>query len=93
MQQFLEDINSDYSYYSQVRWLSRGNMLNRSEIKTFLEMQNLKTSELSSEDWICDLAFLVALSSYLSSLNLKLQDKNRLIINMIDDLKAFMDKL
>ena len=100
-QQFLEDINSDYSdvsYYCQVRWLSRGNMLNRffhlrSEIKTFLETQNLQTPELSSEDWICDLAFLVDLTSYLNSLNLKLQGKDRLIINMIDDLKAFMDKL
>lgn len=61
----LEEMNSEYTdlpLYSNIRWLSRGNVLNRfvtypEEIKLLLDKK--KTfSELKNEDWLCKLMFL-----------------------------------
>jgi hypothetical protein len=46
----------------------------------FLEMKGMEVPELISDDWVCDLAFLVDLTAYLNSLNLKLQGTNQLVL-------------
>ena len=42
---------------------------------------------------MCDLVFVVDLTSHLNALNINLQRKNSLIANMIDEIRAFMNML
>ena len=44
-------------------------------------------------EWICDLAFLVDITSHLNELNFRLQRKGQLIKCMFDHVKAFLVKL
>ncbi|KAK8389839.1 hypothetical protein O3P69_009083 [Scylla paramamosain] len=68
----------DLVYHCEVRWLSRGKMLMRfyelrDEVKQFMEMKGTPVRELSDSKWLCDLAFMVDITKYLSELNVKLQ--------------------
>ena len=63
--QLLEDLNADYQnliYYSEVRRMSRSEMLKRfyslrNEIGQFMDTQGNPVAELSSNGWLCDLAY------------------------------------
>ncbi|XP_049430459.1 general transcription factor II-I repeat domain-containing protein 2-like [Epinephelus fuscoguttatus] len=91
---FLEEINASYGdvlYFTEVRWLSRGNVLKRffelrTEVKTFME-------ELDDPMWLMDLAFLVDITQELNTLNLKLQGPGQLVTAAFENVKAFMTKL
>ena len=78
---FLEEIESDYKdvlYFTEVRWLSKGNVLTRfselrAEVKGFMEKDGVDVPVLSDPKWPMDLAFLVDITYELNVLNKKLQ--------------------
>lgn len=93
-----ENQYGDLLYFCEVRWLSRGAMLERvyalrEEIATFLESKNLNATEFRDPKWLSRLAFLVDLTSHLNHLNLQLQGKNQLIHDMWRHITAFETKL
>uniref|UniRef100_A0A0L8FJE7 General transcription factor II-I repeat domain-containing protein 2 n=1 Tax=Octopus bimaculoides TaxID=37653 RepID=A0A0L8FJE7_OCTBM len=49
--------------------------------------------KLKSDNWICDLVFLMDITTHLNDLNLKLQKQNQLIHEMYSHVKAFQTKL
>ncbi|TWW81843.1 General transcription factor II-I repeat domain-containing protein 2B [Takifugu flavidus] len=82
---------------SEVRWLSRGIVLNRcfqlrEEICQFLESKG-KDTELRGEKFLCELAFLCDITSSLNALNLQLQGRGRIITDMHAAVRAFKMKL
>lgn len=99
--ELLSDMESDYGdvlYHSEVRWLSRGQMLKRvydlkEEIELFLDMKGKPVKEFGDHDWMCDFAFLIDITQHLNELNLRLQGKDQLIHAMFDQIKAFESKL
>ncbi|XP_071060599.1 general transcription factor II-I repeat domain-containing protein 2A-like [Pseudochaenichthys georgianus] len=99
---FLEEIESEYEdvlYFTEVRWLSRGNVLKRffelrTELKVFmLEKGGMAVPELSDPKWLMDLAFLVDITQELNALNKKLQGQGQLVSAAYDNVKAFSTKL
>jgi hypothetical protein len=99
--EFLADMDAEYrdvSYYCEVRWLSRGNMINRfwylrEEIKLFMEMKGEEVPQLCDQKWLCDLAFVVDITSHLNTSNLNLQGPNQLINSLLSHVKSFKAKL
>ncbi|XP_029654144.1 general transcription factor II-I repeat domain-containing protein 2-like [Octopus sinensis] len=97
----LDDFGSEYfdlPYYTAVRWLSCGNVLNRfyklrSEIDIFLTSKNNYYPELSDLAWLSKLSFLVDVTTHMNELNLKLQEKENLICDFYRIIKAFRQKL
>ncbi|XP_073714015.1 general transcription factor II-I repeat domain-containing protein 2B-like [Misgurnus anguillicaudatus] len=100
-QAFLEEIESTYSdvlYFTEVRWLSRGNVLKRffelrAEVKRFMEDGRMDVPEFDDPKWVMDLAFLVDITQELNILNLKLQGPGQLITAAYESVKAFSTKL
>ncbi|XP_029656135.1 general transcription factor II-I repeat domain-containing protein 2-like [Octopus sinensis] len=97
----LDDFGSEYfdlPYYTAVRWLSCGNVLNRfyklrSEIDIFLTSKNNYYPELSDLAWLSKLSFLVDVTTHMNELNLKLQGKENLICDFYRIIKAFRHKI
>ena len=83
--QLLLETESQYGdllYFCNVCWLSRGDMLQRvyrlrEEIVTYLEQKNINAAEFRDQKWVCNLAFLVNVTSHLNKLNLQLQGKQQ----------------
>ena len=100
-QELLHDLDSQQSdliYFCDVRWLSRGNMLQRfyelrEEIIFFLEMKGKSYPQLQDPTWIAELAFLVDITGHLNQLNLKLQGKNQLVNGLYKHIVSFETKL
>ena len=44
----------------------------REEIATFLKQKNINAAEFRDQKWVCNLAFLVDVTSHLNKLNLQL---------------------
>ncbi len=55
----------------------------REEVKQFVEMKGKPAVELSDNKWLCDLAFMVDITKYLSELNVKLQGPNQLLSSVL----------
>lgn len=91
--------HTDLLLHTDVRWLSRGNFLERfsellPEIKDFLKLaKHAEYTQLEDKKWLLDLAFLTDLTSMLNELNLELQGKDKYVINMISSVNAFKSKL
>ena len=49
-----------------------------------------KRTLLCNENWLLDLAFLVDVTSHVNYLNLKLQDKDKLLSNLVKDISVLM---
>ncbi|KAK3893510.1 hypothetical protein Pcinc_000218 [Petrolisthes cinctipes] len=65
----------------------------RDEVKQLLEMKGTPVKELSDTKWLCDLAFMVDITKYLSKLNVKLQGPNQLLSSLLSNVKSFETKL
>lgn len=85
-------------YYTEVRWLSRGNMLKRffglqEEIPLFMAKKDNDEPELGDPKFIPDLAFLTDLTDKMNMLNLSLQGNKQVIAVMYECVKSFKCKL
>ncbi|KAE9538508.1 hypothetical protein AGLY_005607 [Aphis glycines] len=104
--EFLSQCDSAYSdllQHNNVRWLSKGRVVERfwnikEEIKTFLK--NVDTEEakkhsefLENNRNIVAMAFLNDFLKYLNTLNVELQGKRKLICDLIQSVSAFRHKL
>ncbi|XP_076031971.1 zinc finger BED domain-containing protein 5-like [Oratosquilla oratoria] len=97
-----KDINADHEvllFYTAVRWLSKGNVINRvfemkDEIKLFLESQGRKDLVVHFEDeaWNKRVAYLADIFDQLNKLNLEIQGRETHVLFQ-DSLRAFVCKL
>ena len=68
----------DVIYNTEVHWLSRGAMLKRmydlkNYIQLFVEMKEYPFPQFEDKEWMCDFAFLVAITQHLNDLKMELQ--------------------
>ncbi|KAJ8261019.1 hypothetical protein COCON_G00167420 [Conger conger] len=97
----LDDIESNYGdlqHLNEVRWFSRGTVLNRffelrTTVQRFMGEINLTVAEFEDARWVMDLAFLVDITHELNILNLKLQYPGQTVTAMFDCVRAFTTKL
>ena len=98
-----KDVNASHFsvlFHTEVRWLSKGNMLARffelrSEILDFLNIQkkNSLSSSMTADEFEPTLAYLVDIFSSLNELNQKLQGRDKNVLTAADSISAFKDKL
>ncbi|KAK3892883.1 hypothetical protein Pcinc_003284 [Petrolisthes cinctipes] len=60
----------------------------RDEVKQFMEIKGTPVKELSDTKWLCDLAFMVDITKYLSELNVKLQGHNQLLSSLLSNVQG-----
>ncbi|XP_076802838.1 general transcription factor II-I repeat domain-containing protein 2B-like isoform X2 [Clavelina lepadiformis] len=97
----LDEVGNSYPgllLHSNVRWLSRGKVLNRfaaclREIRTFLEMNNVKHPELTNNDWLRKFYYLMDMTGHLNQLNMKMQGTGNTILSLQQAVFAFEKKL
>jgi len=95
--QEMESTYTDLPLYSNVRWLSRGNVLNGfvsslEAIKVFLDEKE-HFPELNDDDWLCKLMFLADITKHLNDLNLHLQGQGQTVLELFEHWKGFASKL
>ena len=99
--QLLDEVDSEYgdvTYYSKVRWLSRGAVLKRfwqliDQIDQFTRNKGRIHEEFQDCQWLNDLAFLVDITQHLNLLNKQLQGKEQLISKLWQYVSSFKTKL
>ncbi|KAL7868649.1 hypothetical protein SRHO_G00100330 [Serrasalmus rhombeus] len=94
----MESEYGDVLYFTEVRWLSRGNILKRffelrAEVKAFMGKDGVAVPMLSDPKWLMDFAFLVDITHELNVLNKKLQGQGQLVSAAYDSVRAFSAKL
>jgi hypothetical protein len=94
----LDSTCSDVLLHCEVRWLSRGRVLERfsnllPEIRTFLVSKNKACTELSDPLWLLNLAFLTDMTGHLNVLNKQLQGEGKLLPELYMEVEAFKRKL
>ena len=97
-----EDMESEHKnllYYTKVRWLSKGNVLSRvfelrDELKIYLNDTKPELAfHFTNAKFIAGLAYVVDIFHSLNTLNLKMQGKEKNIIQNMDSISAFVEKL
>ena len=97
----LDEVDAQYGdlvLFTEVRWLSRGNVLKRfehliPEIKAFVQERGDSYEELDDPKWLADLAFLTDITSKLNELNQELQGQMKSLSQMVSSVNAFINKL
>jgi len=98
---FLADLETEYGellYHTEVRWLSRGKVLQRffelrQQIALFMAMKDRDIPQLSDPMFLSDLAILTDITQHLNALDSQLQGSKQLITVMFDRIKSFRCKL
>ena len=106
LREFLKEVEAnanDLLLHNNVRWLSKGNVLERfwsirTEVAAFLvQLKSQKARPFSlflqDESTLDNIAFLVDITSHLNELNLKLQGKNNSICDLMTAVRSFQRKL
>ncbi|GFG34837.1 hypothetical protein Cfor_12071 [Coptotermes formosanus] len=65
----------------------------KEEIRTFTEGKGKPVAKFNDEEWTCDFAFMVDITTHLNELNTHLQGNNQLINSMFDHDNTFKMKL
>ncbi|GFU48965.1 general transcription factor II-I repeat domain-containing protein 2A [Trichonephila clavipes] len=99
----LDEVDSVYNgliMYNNVRWSSRGNVLQRfvvclEEIRLFLQNESKieQYPQLMDIMWLLKLMFFTDICQHFNELNIKLQGPNKTVIVMMDLIRAFEAKL
>ena len=102
--QEFDENHEELLLHTEVRWLSRGNMLSRveslkeemaeffSRIGSNIRYQVL-ASKLTDQEWLVKLAYLSDVFTRLNELNKSLQGSHNTVIDFVDKLRAFLMKL
>ena len=86
-------------FHSNIRWLSRGKVLERvaslrNEIGAFLKEQNHKLADrFSDNEWIVKLLFLSDFFCLLNQLNTTMQGRNKIFLDVSEDIVSFQAKM
>ena len=96
----MDVIHDSLLYYTQVRWLSRGNVMIRfhdllGEIQSFLENQrkDVLLAKTTDDFFGLSLAYLSDIFELLNELNRKMQGSDNNVITHTDPVKTFIAKL
>ena len=102
--QEFDDDQEALLFRTEVRWLSRGNMLSRvnslrNEMVEFFERNNFRlksrdfSNKLLDKEWVIRLSYLDDIFTRLNLLNKSLQGRFTTVVDFIDKIKAFIMKL
>ena len=86
-------------FHSDIRWLSRGKVLERvanlrNEISTFLKEQKHEfVDRFSDDEWIAKLLFLADFFSRVNQLNSSMQGKEKKILDVSEGIETFKAKI
>ena len=102
IKRFFEDLSSNFTcllYYTEVRWLSKGNATRRlfelrDELLKFFKKKNHDfQNDLESKDFLTRLAYLSDIFEVLNNFNLSFQGPNLTVTEFILKLRALIRKL
>ena len=99
--ELLKEYETEYGnlvMHNEVRWLSRGRVLERflsllPQIREFLASKGRNEQVLENPEWIMKLAFLTDITCHLNALNLQLQGKEKHHGSMLHVVTAFQNKI
>uniref|UniRef100_A0A7M4E8X6 DUF4371 domain-containing protein n=1 Tax=Crocodylus porosus TaxID=8502 RepID=A0A7M4E8X6_CROPO len=99
---FCQEMGAEYEvllYHTEVRWLSRGQVLKRlfklrAEVSLFLkEKENPLLEHFERKDFIHGLAYLADIFNHMNEINLSIQGPEVTIMDATEKLQAFLAKL
>ena len=99
----LDCVHETLLYNTEVRWLSRGNVVQRvfelkDELKLFFSCSDKRLSQtylakMNDPKWVTYLSYLVDIFTRLNNLNKSLQGSNAVVTAAVDKLRGFLMKL